>query len=102
LLKDGSFAKNPQRMGPLTFDARLMGLDRVLCIQSQCNAIAIATGRPVIDLINPEEEARIRELIALETWPQGWDGDEPHADVVMDTVYWNGAVQPRLFSEADI
>ena len=60
------------------------------------------TGRPEIDLINPEEEARIRELIALETWPQGWDGDEPIATTIMDVVYANGAVQPRLFSESDV
>lgn len=31
------------------------------------------------------------------TWPQGWDGDEPTADTVMETVYQNGAVQPLLF-----
>lgn len=67
LLKDGSFAKNPQRMEPLTFEARLMGLERVLGIQAACNAAARATGRPEISLINAEEEARIRELIALQT-----------------------------------
>lgn len=96
-LKDGSIAKNPQRMGPLTFEARLMGLERILAIQSQINATAKIIGRPTVDLINAEEEARIRELIALETWPQGWDGDEPTADTVMETVYQNGAVQPLLF-----
>jgi len=96
-LKDGSIAKNPQRMGPLTFEARLMGLERVLGIQADCNAAALAAGRPTISLINAEEEARIRELITLETWPQGWDGDEPTADTVMETVYQNGAVQPLLF-----
>jgi DNA sulfur modification protein DndC len=102
VLKDGSTAKNPQRMGPLTFEARLIGLERVLGIQNACNTLARATGRPEIDLINAEEEARIRELIQLETWPQGWDGDEPIATTIMDTVYANGAVQPRLFSESDI
>lgn len=102
VLKDGSFAKNPQRMGPLTFEARLMGLERVLSMQAECNAAARAAGRPEIDLINAEEEARIRELIALQTWPQGWDGDEPTADTIMDIVYQNGAIQPRLFSEADL
>lgn len=101
-LKDGSIAKNPQRMGPLTFEARLMGLDRVLSIQAEINAAARATGRPEIDLINREEEARIRELIAAGTWPQGWEGDEPTADTIMDVVYQNGAVQPRLFSEAEL
>lgn len=97
-LKDGSIAKNPQRMGPLTFDARLMALDRVLSIQAQCNEAARASGRPVIDILNAEEEARIRELVAAETWPDGWEGDEPTADTVMETVYQNGAVQPLLFT----
>lgn len=101
LLKDGNYAKNPQRLGPLTFDARLMALGRILSIQDECNRAAAALGRPSIDLINDVEEARIRELIALETWPQGWDGDEPTGDVVLDIVYQNGAVQPRLFSEID-
>lgn len=100
-LKGGGFAKNPQRMGPLTFEARLMGLERILGIQSTINSVARATGRPEIDLINAEEEARIRELITLQTWPDGWDGDEPIATTIMDTVYANGAVQPRLFSEGD-
>lgn len=102
ILKSGLAAKNPQRMGPLTFEARLMGLERVLGIQAACNAVARATSRPEIDLINKEEEARIRELIALQTWPQGWDGDEPTADTVMDIIYQNGAVQPRLFSESEL
>ncbi|MFC4158261.1 phosphoadenosine phosphosulfate reductase domain-containing protein [Chitinimonas lacunae] len=96
-LKDGSIAANPQRMGPLTFEARLMGLDRVLAIQAECNTAAQVLRRPLIDLLNPEEEARIRELIAAETWPQGWGGDEPLATVPLDIVYQNGAVQPLLF-----
>ncbi|KVP90008.1 phosphoadenosine phosphosulfate reductase [Burkholderia ubonensis] len=100
-LKGGGVAKNPQRLGPLTFDARLMALDRILSIQAECNRVARATGRPVIDLIDSEEEARIRELIAAQTWPQGWDGDEPTGDVVLDVVYANGAVQPRLFAEGE-
>jgi DNA sulfur modification protein DndC len=101
-LKDGSIAKNPQRMGPLTLEARLMGLERVLGIQTEINASARTLGRPEIDLINAEEEARIRGLIAVGTWPQGWEGDEPIATTVMDVVYQNGAVQPRLFSEAEL
>lgn len=96
-LKDGSIAKNPQRMGPLTFEARLMGLHRVLDIQQECNAAATRQGRPLIDLINPQEESRIRELITAKTWPDGWEGDEPRADTVMPIVYQNGAIQPLLF-----
>jgi DNA sulfur modification protein DndC len=101
LLKDGSIGKNPQRMGPLTFEARLLGLDRILGIQAEINIAARQQGRPEISLINAEEEARIRHLIDVETWPDGWDGDEPTADTVMETVYQNGAVQPLLFSAED-
>ncbi|MBB3608655.1 phosphoadenosine phosphosulfate reductase family protein [Rhizobium sp. BK602] len=93
-LKDGSIAANPQRMGPLTFEARLMALDRVLSIQAECNAAAARLGRPVIDLLNAEEEARIRALITAGTWPDGWDGDEPVADTPMDTIFADGSVQP--------
>lgn len=97
-LKDGSAAANPQRMGPLTFEARLMALDRILAIQTECNAAAEHLGRPRIDLINAEEEARIRELVAAETWPQGWTGDEPTADTPLDKINADGSVQPLLFA----
>lgn len=65
---------------------------RVLSIQSAVNARG-----PAIDILDAAEEARIRELIEEETWPDGWDGDEPLADTIMPTVYQNGAVQPLLF-----
>lgn len=95
---DGSLAqaKNRQRMGPLTFEARLMGLDRVLGIQARVNAAADKLERPRIDILNAEEEARIRELIEAETWPLGWDGDEPTGDVPLDMIYGDGSVQPLL------
>lgn len=95
-LKDGSIAKNPQRIGPLTLEARLMGLERILSIQAACNDAARALNRPTIDLLNREEEARIHELIALNTWPQGWEGTEPLATVPLDAVFQNGSVQPLL------
>ena len=101
-LKDGSIGKNPQRMGPVTLEARAMGLQTVLDIQAECNAGAAAAGRSLISLINPEEEARIRELIAAETWPDGWDGDEPGGDTVLPVFYQNGAVQPLLFSAGEL
>ncbi len=53
--KDGQLVANPQRMGPLTMEARRMGLARVLDIQNRVNATALAAGRPEISLINPEE-----------------------------------------------
>lgn len=88
--------KNKQRMGPLTFEARRMGLGRVLAIQSEIAAAAATLGRPTIDLLNAEEETRIRDLIDLRTWPNGWDGDEPTADTPLDAVFADGSVQPLL------
>ncbi|MDB6117402.1 MAG: hypothetical protein JWO08_1183 [Verrucomicrobiaceae bacterium] len=84
--KDGSLVANPCRMGPLTFEARLWGLNRVLDIQARAG----------VDLINAEEEARIRDLIAAETWPQGWDGTEPLASVPFDNVNADGSIQPVM------
>lgn len=98
-LKDGSLAKNPQRMGPLTLEARLTALQQILAIQAEVNDAGARLGLPGIDLINAEEEARIRELIAAETWPQGWAGNEPRADVWLDAVNQDGSVQPILFRE---
>lgn len=88
-LKDGSLAKNPQRMGPLTLKAREEALAKILDIQS----------RAQIDLINVEEEARIRELIAARTFPDRWSGDEPSAAAWLDRVNQDGSVEPILFRE---
>ena len=100
-LKDGSIAKNPQRMGPLTLDARLQALDWILNIQRTVCEGACAAGYPErgIDLINAEEEALIRQLIADRTFPQKWDGDEPSAAAWLDSVYSDGSVQPILFRD---
>ena len=88
-LKGGAIAKNPQRMGPLTLKARESALETILDIQR----------RAEVDLINDEEERRIRELIAAKTFPDKWAGDEPAADSWLDTVYQDGSTQPILFRE---
>ncbi|MEI7912981.1 MAG: hypothetical protein WCK77_25450 [Verrucomicrobiota bacterium] len=82
--KDGALVSNPCRMGPLTFEARLMGLERIKDIQRRAR----------VDFISADEEARIRELIAAETWPRGWDGTEPSASLPFDNVNPDGSVQP--------
>lgn len=97
--KDGTLQKNQQRMGPLTFEARLMGLDRVLGIQRDINHAADLLGREGIVLIDAEEEDRIRELVARKTWPDGWTGDEPRADIWLDRVNNDGSVEPILFRD---
>jgi DNA sulfur modification protein DndC len=94
--QDGSLSKNQQRMGPITLEARLVALDRILAIQSAVNVAAEFLDRPGVDIINAEEEARIRELIAAGTWPQRWTGDEPQADVPQDVVYPDGGVMQLL------
>lgn len=79
--KDGTTRARAQRMGPLTMEGRVYGLERVLDIQRRAG----------VDLINVEEETRIRELWALNTWPQSWEGglDDPEnvmADVLIPVV----------------
>lgn len=95
-LKDGSIGKNPQRMGPLTMDARRWALGEILSIQDAVNQGALAAGRPTIDFLDAEEVERIRYLIAADTWPEKWDGTEPTADIPIDKIYENGWVQPLL------
>lgn len=89
MLKDGSIAKNPQRMGPLTLEARTTALAMILDIQRRAS----------VDLINPEEEARIRHLIDSKTFPDRWDGSEPSAAAWLDRVNGDGTVEPILFRE---
>lgn len=78
--QDGSLVPNQHRMGPVTLESRLWALGEVLAIQSEVNALALATGRPFVDILDATEEQRVRELIEAGTWPQRWSGDEPRAD----------------------
>lgn len=81
--KGGELSKNPNRKGPLTLEARAWALGEVLGVQSEINAAALDRGRPTIDLINAEEEARIRELIALRTYPNKWSDADPDATLLI-------------------
>lgn len=96
ILKDGSIGNNPQRLGPLTMEARLYGLEAIRAIQSEVNEAAAAFARATIDLLNAEEEGRIRELIAANTWPNKWSGEEPLGDELLDRVFSDGTEQPLL------
>jgi DNA sulfur modification protein DndC len=90
---DGKLAANPGRIGPLTLDARRRGLATVRAIQADVNRAADSQGRPRISLINPEEEARILELIAANTWPNKWTGDELLGDTDLPQLYADGSEQ---------
>lgn len=79
LRKDGRLAAKQHRVGPLILSARLDALEHVIDVQRRVNAAARELGRPGIDILNAEEEARIRELIRANTWPEKWTGEEPLA-----------------------
>lgn len=88
--KDGRLSANPNRKGPLTLEAREWALGIVLGVQFDINEAAQRLDRPLIDLINDEEEARIRELIALRTYPNKWSDADPNATELISQVYQDG------------
>lgn len=98
--KDGTLSRNQNRMGPLTLDTRRWALDFVLDLQRRVNVAAAGAGRPALDILNAEEESRIRELIDANTWPQRWSGNEPVADEPYEDHYPDGSVQLLLNGKA--
>lgn len=99
--KDGTLSANPMRKGPLTLKAREAALQEVLAIQHEVNFHALHSGRPIVELINDEEHTRIRELIAANTWPDGWSGDEPEGDRLLPQVMTDGSIQQILFEDLE-
>ena len=65
-----------QRMGPLTMEARAYGLERVLDIQERAD----------VDLIDDDEECRIREMWSLDMWPRKWSAEDIDADQPIDAI----------------
>lgn len=90
LRQDGQWSQNVQRLGPLTMEARHFALSKILDIQQRAR----------VDLINDEEEKRILELIAANTWPNKWTGEEINGDELIDAIVINALgeliTQPRL------
>lgn len=74
-------------LGPLTLEARLWALDCVLQMQAEAG----------YQLVSSDEEARIRELIDLKTYPKGWTGDEPIGDAPYEPETSDGLKQRLLF-----
>jgi DNA sulfur modification protein DndC len=89
---------NKQRMGPLTMAARKDAFYRILAIQDE-----IAANMPEhlrkypTELLNAEEQAFIMKCWEDNVWPNKWDGNEPTADTIMDTVYPDGTISQDLF-----
>jgi len=104
LRADGTPVSNQGRMGPLTMEARRMGLAEVIAIQTEINANA-PVGRAPFSLINAEEAARIEELMAANTWPQRWTGEEVRADALLPVDFVRGGgrqltMHPQMTQEA--
>lgn len=89
--------KNKQRMGPLIMECRKNAFDTIIKLQNDINKVAIAEGKPVVVLLNRQERLFIKSMWKINRWPNRWDGTEPTGDVLMDTVYSDGTVQPLLF-----
>jgi DNA sulfur modification protein DndC len=94
--KDGALSSNPNRKGPLTLAARQWALSQVLAVQAEINQAAARLERPGVDLINDEEEARIRELIAARTYPNKWSDADPDATMLIPQTHTTGVVQAIL------
>lgn len=96
--KDGTLSKNQHRMGPLTMVARRWALSEIIVIQSEVNVAAEREGRIFVDILNTEEINRIEELIAANTWPRRWTGDEPISDEPYDEHGTDGLVQLNMLT----
>jgi len=99
---DGTLVSNPNRLGPLTMDARLFALGRVLRIQGAINRVAAERGRPPMSLIDTVELRRIMELIAANTWPQRWTGEEITGDMLVPETLPDGSVQQVLYEDLSV
>lgn len=93
----GRLVTNQNRLGPLTMKARRYGLRRVLEIQDAVNNAALASGRPIVSLIDEEERGRIEQLIEANTWPEKWTGDEKTGDELYPVYLKSGEMQPVMF-----
>jgi len=97
--KDGNLSANPQRVGPIKLSIRLEALEMILDIQARVNNGAAELKMPFLDIINPQEEARIRELIELKQFPNKWTGDEIGGEVQVDKIYNDGTIWKTLFTD---
>ncbi len=94
--KSGKGSKNQNRMGPLTMDARKEGLKKLKEIIHNVNSQAIIEGKPQIDLLNKEEEDRIKWHWENGSFPQGWTGKEPIASESFVQYFSDGSYQKQL------
>jgi DNA sulfur modification protein DndC len=99
LKKDGTMGKNQQRLGPITIEARKDFFNQILAIQNEINIEAVKQNKPLLDLINEEEETFIISAWESGLHPDRWNGDEITGDILLDKIYSDGTIQPILFRE---
>lgn len=83
---EAAWIKKYGALGPLTMEAREYALEKIKAMQMAAN----------YTLIDDEQEARIRELMAANTWPKGWTGQEPVGIEPYEPHYKGGLVQLLL------
>lgn len=93
-LANGDIPSNPNRMGPLTIEARQMFFHRIIDIQNRVNSDPRAY-RP-IDILNADETEYIRQCWAENLFPNGWTGDEMSASEPFEQRYRDGSIQKML------
>ena len=93
--KAAELVANPNRMGPLTMEARRMGMARIIEIQEEINQNKPAEDEEFF-LINDEERKVIEWLISSAKWPNGWSGTESRADEPFEEIRKDGSVQEKL------
>lgn len=96
---DGSLVKNPGRLGPLTMEARRWGLEQVLAIQESVRQLGDDRMNGW-SLINAEEQDRIQALIAANTWPHRWTGEEDRGDLIREVQFVKGGGRQFVFTGA--
>lgn len=96
---NGDYRNKTNPLGPIHIEARQYALNWILAIQARVLENAPAEFHD-FRVINDEEEAAIRDMIARNVYPRGWTGNEPRgSDEFEQAVVINGkliAIQHML------
>lgn len=93
--RDGSIPKNPNRMGPLTIEARMLFFAQIMDVQERINNSPDCFQK--VDILNSEEIDFINQCWESKIFPDGWDGNEQLASDMFEQHFPDGSVQKLLF-----
>jgi len=93
--RDGTIPKNPNRMGPLTIEARMRFFAQIDDIQNRINADPDC--HHPVDILNTEEKTYIMQAWNDNLYPEGRTGLEPSAADLREQTYQDGSIQKILF-----